>query len=144
MQAQIFFMAGEKLDRLELCLDNKKDEVVELPLRLVKLNHIWDYYKGGQEVIASTTLQIDPGNDQWVSWTIALEGVAEGVYRLEASPADGLKWRQTTSLQPGCFCQRHMSPTRLRSRPTGLAFRLFPGQPVYGPEQVRQKFNHLT
>ena len=136
VQGQVIHLAGGVLDRIELLIDNVGAAPVDVPLRLVRLERIWDYRRGGAAVVAEQTLSVAPGQDRWVAWELKLNGLPAGTYRIEANPAPGLVWRQLSHIQPGCFAQRHLSPTRLRDRHNGLAFRLSPGQPVYEAANV--------
>lgn len=137
VQGQVLFLAGEVLDCIDLLLDNGGSVATRLPLRLVRLDRIWDYRRGGAAVVAETTLTVAPGEDRWVTWDLHRTDLPAGTYRIEAGPAPGLIWRQAAHIQPGCFAQQHLSPTRMRDRHVGLAFRLSPGQPVYEAVNVQ-------
>ncbi|MFW5845955.1 MAG: FAD-dependent oxidoreductase, partial [Planctomycetota bacterium] len=132
-QAQIVFLDGGALDSIELQLVGQG----RLAVRLVRVTDIWDYRVGGSAVVAEGTLDVDGEQPCWYAWHCGLRDLPAGAYRIETGPgADAVSWSCVLGLQPGCVAQYHCSPTRLRARHNGQAFRLSPPQAVYGPEQV--------
>lgn len=125
-----------RIDRLALGLDNASAAPVRLPVRLVRVDHIWDYRQGGSAIIAETVLTVPPGNGHWVGWEVAAKGLATGWLRIEAGPAAGVAWMHSSGVMPGHVSYRYLSPTRYRGNHCGFAFQIEPAQPVCGPEQA--------
>ncbi len=137
--AQLVWCSG-RIDSLALCLDNPTDAPVALPLYLVRVDGVWDYRKGGQDrglqPAPSCLLTVPPGTRRWLTWDVALDGVAPGWLRLETGAAPGLAWQHAAAVLPGHVAFRHLSPTRWRGLHGALAYRVEPAQDAVGPEQV--------
>lgn len=133
---QMVWCSG-RIDRLELCLDNDGDRPVQVPLRLVRTDGIWDYRKGGAGEVASGTITVPPGQQRWVAWELNLRNQPRGWLRIESVAAvAGVAWRFARGVLPGHVCFRHLSPTRWRGIHAGLSFRISPAQDAFGPEQA--------
>lgn len=133
--AQNVWCSG-RIDRLEVCLDNSTGAVVRLPARLVRVDSVWDYRKGGSAVIAEGVIEVQPGTARWSGWEVGATGLATGWLRLELSPAPGLAWLHPRGVLPGHNAYRHMSPTRVRGVHAACAFRVSPPQAAFAPDQV--------
>lgn len=136
--AQWIAVAGGRLDSVSACLDNLSGESRRIRVRLVSVDHIWDYRRELPS-LAEAELLVSPGEDRWVDWPVKLSGVAAGFVRLEltADSAD-VSWRFSRAVLPGQTAGWAMSPKKLRRLESGvtLAFRVAPAQPAYGPEQA--------
>jgi hypothetical protein len=134
--AQNVWCGAGRMDRLELCLDNPALTPVQVPVRLVKIDNVFDYRLGGSEVLARGAVTVLPGNGRWAGWDVSLDGLAAGWMRLEIGPAPGVYCLQARGVLPGHNSYGHLSSTRLRPHPAALAFKISPPQPAFGPEQV--------
>jgi hypothetical protein len=134
--AQNLWCSGGRLDRLELCLDNTGPAPVQVPVKLVKADSVFDYRVGGSGTLAEGTLPVPPGSGRWVGWDVSLGGLFPGWLRLEIGPAPDVYCVHTRGILPGHNAYGHLSPTRLRPRHAGLAFKVSPPQSAFGPEQV--------
>ena len=134
--AQNVWCSGGRLDRLELCLDNTGAAPVRVPVKLVKVESVFDYRVGGSGMLAEGTLTVPPGSGRWVGWDVSLGGVSPGWLRLEIGPAADVYCVHTHGILPGHNAYGHLSATRLRPWFSGLAFKVSPPQSAFGPEQV--------
>ena len=133
---QLIAVRGGRIDRVALCLDVASPEAVQVPVRLVRLDGIFDYRRDGAGELASTTLTVEPGQGRWAWWEVALAGVPDGYVCLQTGRAAGATWRSTRYRLPGHPSRRRVSPTRLRSGHQTLAFRIAPAQPVWSAASV--------
>lgn len=138
--AQLIACAGGRLDHLEICLDNKTDAAVDLPLSLWRLDHAHDARPEADTCLARTRLRVPPGTAQWLTWPVALAGLPAGYLRLDAAATPGLAWRSSTGLLPGQWAWRRLGATGTKLRRLGdgwcQAFRIAPAQAVYPPREV--------
>jgi hypothetical protein len=140
LAAQWIAVAGGRLDRVDVCLDNTTGAPREVHARLVRPGHIWDYRRE-LPVLAETTLLVPEGENRWVEWPVGLSNLEDGYVRLELVAGDlqaAPGWRPSRRVLPGQVSAWAMSPKKLRRLDPGLtlAFRVTPAQPVYAPEQV--------
>ncbi|TFV82704.1 FAD-dependent oxidoreductase [Microbacterium sp. dk485] len=134
--AQLLWFDG-RLDTVSLCLDNTGDADLRLPLRLVRVGHVWDNRKGGDSVLAEGSVGVVPGTARWAHWRVDLADLAPGWVRIEtAAPAPGLRWRYARGVMPGHFASRSLSPTRLRDLHASFAYRAAPAQDAFAPAEV--------
>ncbi|MGB8353045.1 MAG: FAD-dependent oxidoreductase [Chthoniobacteraceae bacterium] len=131
VQGQVLHLSGGDVDRLEICCDNSNGTTVRLPVRLVRLEQIWDYRVGGSCVVAESSVEIPPGNDQWAVWNANIKALPAGTYRLECGRAQGMQWLHLLALQQGYTAQFQITPVRMRDHHCGLAFRISPAQSPY-------------
>lgn len=136
LQAQNVWCGAGRIDRLELLLENSGADPVQVPVRLVRADGVFDYRRGGAGMLAEATLMVPSGGARWIGWDVALSGLATGWVRIEAGSAAGVSWLHPRGVLPGHNSYRHLSPTRLRSSHCACAFRVSPPQPAFGPEQV--------
>lgn len=138
LMAQNVWCGAGRIDRLEVCLDNATAAPVRVPARLVRVDSVWDYRKGGSGTVAEGVIEVQPGAGRWAAWDVAATGLAAGWLRLELGPAPvrGLHWLHPRGVLPGHNGYRHLSPTRVRGFHAACAFRVAPAQPAFGPEQV--------
>jgi len=138
LAAQWIAVAGGKIDQVAACLDNRSGQPQRVRARLVVPEHIWDYRRD-LPALVETELTVQPGDDQWVEWPVALADVPDGYVRLDlecAEPTVG--WRIARAIAPGQVSGRALSATRLRrlENAVSLAFRVSPGQRAFEPVQV--------
>ena len=81
-------------------------------------------------------MQVPAGQDRWVTWPLGLNGLTDGWYRIEASPAPGLAWRVSSGLVPGHVGVYALSPTRRRFRHNTFAFKVAPPQSIFAAANV--------
>ncbi len=134
--AQNVWCSGGRLDRLELCLDNVGPESAQVPVRLVKVESVFDYRIGGGGVLAEGRLTVPSGNARWAGWDVSLDGLSAGWLRLEIEPTPGVYCVQPLGILTGHNAYGHLSSTRLRPWFSSLAFKVSPPQAAFGPEQV--------
>jgi hypothetical protein len=131
VQGQVLHLSGGDVDRLEICCDNNTAMPVRFPMRLVRLEQLWDYRMGGAGVVAEGAVEVLPGNDQWVVWNVTAKVLPVGTYRLECGPAQGVQWLHLLALQQGYTAQFQITPVRMRDHHCGMAFRIHPAQSAY-------------
>ena len=134
--AQNVWCGGGRLDRLELCFDNTGSAPAQVPVRLVKADSVFDYRRGGSEILAKGMLTVPPGSGRWAGWDLSLAGLSPGWLRLEIEPVPEVYGVHPRGILPGHNCYYHLSSTRFRPLFSSLAFRVSPPQPAFGPEQV--------
>lgn len=135
--AQNVWCGGGRIDRLELCMDNTGLAPAQVPVRLVKADSVFDYRVGGSGTLAEGALTALPGTGRWTAWDLSLAGLDACWLRLEIGAAPDVYCVNTRGILPGHNSYDNLSPTRLRPRHIGLAFKVSPPQPAFGPEQVR-------
>ena len=134
--AQNVWCSGGRLHRLELCLDNTGSAPAQVPVRLVKADSVFDYRRGGSDMLAKGTLTVAPGSGRWVGWDVSLSGLSPGWLRLEIEPVPDVYCVHPRGILPGHNAYCHLSSTRLRPLFSSFAFRVSPSQAAFGPEQV--------
>ncbi len=134
--AQNMWCAGGRLDRLALCLDNISATTVRVPVRLVRVDDVFDYRVGGSGALAESTLAAPPGNGHWSGWDVALSGLPAGWLRLEIGPAPDVHVIRTRGVLPGHNTYLQLSPERMAGSHAGFAFRVSPPQSAFEPAQV--------
>ena len=139
--AQNVWCGAGRVDRLELFLDNPSDQSVRVPVKLVRVDGVWDYRRGGASTLAESTLVVPPGGARWIGWDVALSGLAVGWLRIEVGPDASVRWIHPRGVLPGHNAYRQLSPTRMRSIHCACAFTVHPPQPAFGPEQVQSGVN---
>jgi len=126
-----------RLDRVELCLDNDGDAPTRVPLRLVRVDGVWDSRKGGAGVLAEGAVVVPAGAGRWVAWDVAQADLAPGWLRVETvEPVADVWWRAARGVLPGHFGVRHLSATRWRDVHGAFAYRVSPAQDAFGPGEV--------
>ena len=131
---QWLFLSGGQLDRIDLCCDATDTASITVSLR--KVDSIWDYHRTTTP-IATTTLAVAAGDDQWVRWDCALADLDAGCYRIDVDACPGVTWRLSSGMLPGMVGGHQLSEQKMRRAANApLAFRLAPAQAVWDPQQV--------
>ncbi|WP_438431273.1 FAD-dependent oxidoreductase [Gorillibacterium sp. sgz500922] len=122
-----------ELNTISVCLTNTGDSTETLRVRLMPTEHIWDYRLETGEPIAEGTLEVPPGEKQWIAWSPALTGLAANRYvRLDLLPNEQVIWHSTGTIVPGHPFAYSITEDRLRGGWNTRSFRIDPPQPCYG------------
>ncbi|MEI6130937.1 MAG: hypothetical protein WCR59_12785, partial [Planctomycetota bacterium] len=89
-----------------------------------------------QEVSAGMALAMLQRDGYRSEFRVLADGVRRWL-RLEIGASPDVYCVNTRGILPGHNSYDNLSPTRLRPRHIGLAFKVSPPQPAFGPEQVR-------
>jgi hypothetical protein len=141
-RGQLIATAGGRLDEIELGLSNESAAAESLDVALFAVDHIWDYRAEPGAPLATATLSVPPGKQQWVRWPLHLDlpaAIAPGSFlRLDALANRRLHWHAAQRIIPGHMAMYAISQNRMRRFGHGhtLAFRVAPAQPSFAPAQV--------
>jgi hypothetical protein len=132
-RGQLIAVSGGRIDSVELCVSNDSDEPESLDVRIVVVDHIWDYRAEPGEPLASGSLVVPPGKNQWISWLAALDlpALSSGSFiRIDALPNKKILWHAAQKIIPGHMAMYGISPNRMRRFGNGhtLAYRISPPQ----------------
>lgn len=137
-RGQWIAVATDRLEVLEVCLSNFSSVLQSVSAWLVPVEHIWDYRKEPGTPLASTTLTIPPGLQQWVRWPLNVS-VRPGTYvRLDLDRNPDVAWIVAPRIVPGQVAAFDMGGGRMRRYGNGvtMCYRTVPPQPCYGPANV--------
>lgn len=127
-----------RIDSLAVCLTNPTGAPQTVEAWLMPVETIWDYRVESGAPLAATTLQVPPGESQWVAWPVGLE-LAPGRYvRLDLGVNPRLTWHSAGDLEPGHLSAYALNGERMRRYGNGLtmSFRVAPAQSCFGPENA--------
>jgi hypothetical protein len=113
-----------------------------LEVNLYRADHIWDYRAEPGAALATGTLTVPPGKQQWAAWDVALdlpkEIVPGSFLRLDALANPQLRWHAARKIIPGHMASYAISANRMRRFGNGhtLAYRISPAQRPFGAGQI--------
>ncbi|WP_079417246.1 FAD-dependent oxidoreductase [Paenibacillus ferrarius] len=130
------------LNRVSVCLTNRSGSPQTVKATILPVDHIWDYRTEEQPLLATTELQVMPGDYQWIDWEVQLserDGLKAGIYiRLDLHANPHLVWHCADGIVPGQTCAYEMGQGKMRRDWNGptRSFRVEPSQNAYPPEHV--------
>jgi len=137
--AALIPISADRIDRVELCLDNRGAEA-EATVRLHPAGDVWDLDALAEEPLATARVSV-PGGTRWLGADLEVE-VEPGLYWVLVEGGEDAIWRYARGLPPGTACCS-VAPdgTRwfTRGGPDGwrwLALRVRPESRPFGPEQA--------
>lgn len=134
---QIIAIGNDKLDKIEIYLNNDSGQDQQIQVELRECTHLWDY-RSEPPLITKAELVVRPGQ-HWVSWNIKLNNAPSGKWvRLDILQNAKVSWLTAGRIETGHMAMYQISKERMRRFGNGetLSFRLSPPQPVYSAAQV--------
>jgi hypothetical protein len=141
-KAQLIAVGSEGLQSIRLCLSNDSDasETVELELHAVK--HIWDYRVKTGARLKNGSVEIAPGEKQWISWNVDLSASdlpdAGSYVRIDLMANPKLRWHVAGCVLPGHVGYYQIGENKYRRFGNGvtLSFETVPPQSCFAAAQV--------
>ncbi|WP_218033971.1 FAD-dependent oxidoreductase [Paenibacillus koleovorans] len=132
------------IEQLSLCVSNDSDQPQTLHIKLVPVDHIWDYRVDTGSVISETILHIPAlAQQQWIDWDLFLDagnGLQPGRYvRLDALANPHVHWHSSGTFLPGHPSAYEMGHGRMRRYSQDGAtqsYRIKPAQSCFEPANV--------
>jgi hypothetical protein len=127
-----------RFECIRLCLTNPTAQIQKLSVRLMPTEHIWDYRTDTGTPIVSATIDVPPGEAQWIEWPCRADVTPGRYYRIDAAPNPELHWLIASTFEPGHVAAAEMSPGKMRRFKVGttLSVAVSPPQPCYGAANV--------
>ncbi|MEK3724726.1 FAD-dependent oxidoreductase [Paenibacillus sp. FSL H8-0034] len=140
-RGQWIAIATDTLECLKVCLSNNTKQIEYVKAYLMQVDSIWDYRINALE-LASVTLAVPPGENQWVEWKINLQvssGLKPGSYvRLDLDEQPNVEWLRAGKIEPGHVCGFDMGGGKMRRYDNGITMSLQvdPPQPCYSASNI--------
>ncbi len=138
---------SDRIHSLSVCLTNRTSEIQEVPVKLLEVDHIWEYQIEGLKELAAGTLQVPPGEKLWIQWDVNIttsNGLTPGKFvRLDLLANEHVEWLRAGRIEPGQVCAFDIGGNKMRRYDNGItmSFQIDPPQPSYEPENVINGFN---
>ncbi len=133
-------LGGEPLKSVSFCLSNRSEQSQRVGVQAMRVRHIWDYAVSDAMVIASDTLLVEPGDQQWITWTLpyGIELPSEGYIRFDLLENANVFWHVAGAIEPGHVSAFEMAPGKMRRYSSGvtLALRVDPPQQCFSAANV--------
>ncbi|WP_231581382.1 FAD-dependent oxidoreductase [Domibacillus enclensis] len=140
-RGQWIAVGTKPIDKVGVYLTNNSNEVQHVVSKILKVDDIWDYSYEGSKELAETTLEIAPGESQWVQWEVNLNqsnGLPNNGYiRLDLLKNDDVEWHRAGKIEPGQVCGFDIGD-RMRRYDHGISmsYSVSPAQNCYSPENI--------
>ncbi|SFS13577.1 FAD dependent oxidoreductase [Granulicella pectinivorans] len=133
-------VGGDTLRSVRFCLSNRTTHVQHVEVRAMRVKHIWDYVVDDSMVLAGATLTVDPGDQQWINWTLpeGIELPQQGYVRFDLLENADVSWHVAGAIEPGHVSAFEMAPGKMRRYSSGvtLALRVDPPQRCFAASNV--------
>jgi len=133
-------LGGRRLETIRFCLSNRSEKTQPVKTHLMLVKHVWDYRIEDPMLISSATLDVAPGQYQWVEWQIPNNVILplEGYVRVDLSANPELKWHVAGAIEPGHVAAFEMAPGRMRRFSSGvtMALTLDPPQQSFAAKNI--------
>lgn len=136
---QLMAIGSPEIRTVSVCLTNTSSDVQSAELRLILVDHIWDYRAETGNTLATGVVSVPPGEKQWVEWPVNLTNAPVGRFsRIDLMPNPNIVWVDSPAIEPGHVAMYEMGRNKMRRYKAGaaLSFRVSPPQPSYGPANV--------
>jgi hypothetical protein len=118
-------VGGEPIRAARFCLSNRTTETKSVGVRLLKVDHIWDYRIADEMELAGGELVVPPGVQQWIEWPLpACSQPTEGYVRFDLLEASEVTWHVAGAIEPGHVSAFQMAPGRMRRYSSGVTMAL--------------------
>ena len=125
---------------MSFCLSNRSAQVQRVGVQAMRVRHIWDYAVTDVMMIVGDTLIVEPGEKQWVTWTLpgGIDFPSEGYVRFDLLENENVLWHVAGAIEPGHVSAFEMAPGKMRRYSSGvtLALRVEPGQHCFAASNV--------
>ncbi|MEZ2346974.1 FAD-dependent oxidoreductase [Terriglobus sp. RCC_193] len=139
-RGQWLALGGDRLETLRFCLSNVSDQPQSLLIRLMQVQHIWDYRVDDAMEISAGEISVPPGAKQWIAWQIpaTVELPKAGYIRVDLLPNPQVQWHVAGAVEPGHVSAFEMSPGKMRRYSSGvtLSMQVEPPQTSYAAANV--------
>ncbi len=140
-RGQWIAIGEDTLQKISVCLTNDSSSVQYVDAKIVLPENIWDYRIEELTEIASTTLEVPPGEKQWIEWEVDLDvstGLPKGKYiRLDLLKNENVEWHRSQKIEPGHVCAFDIDKGMRRyDHGITMSFKVTPEQSCYKPENV--------
>jgi len=133
-------LGGEPLRSVSFCLSNRSVAVQRVPVRAIRVKHVWDYAVHTDMELAGGELMVAPGEHQWVTWTLpeGAELPREGYLRFDLLENAEVSWHVAGAIEPGHVSAFEMAPGKMRRYSSGvtMALRVKPPQRSFAAANV--------
>ncbi|WP_158737029.1 FAD-dependent oxidoreductase [Alteribacillus sp. YIM 98480] len=140
-RGQWIAVGSNNIDTLSVCLSNHSGTTQDVDAKVVVVEDIWDYSLDGVKELASTTLEVTPGKEKWVTWPVQLNdsnGLPKNGYiRLDLLQNNNVEWHRAGKIEPGQVCAFDIGK-RMRRYDHGISmsYKVEPAQNCYPAENV--------
>lgn len=141
-RGQWIAVGADPLDLLAVNLSNESGAPQEIEVRLYAVDHLWDYRVSPGEPLASASLTVPSGQEQWIEWPLRLD-VHEyrGRYvRLDLLANPHVQWHAASSLEPGHVSAYEIGESKMRKLGNGVMMSL----QVEPPQRCYEAANALS
>ncbi|MBD1382037.1 FAD-dependent oxidoreductase [Bacillus sp. IB182487] len=144
-RGQWIAVGNDKIKTLSVCLTNHSDEIQHVQAKVVTVEDIWDYSVDGSEELADTTLEVTPGENKWISWSVQLNtsnGLPKSGYiRLDLLENENVEWHRAGKIEPGHVCAFDIG-NRMRRYDHGISmsYKVEPAQRCFSAENILSGF----
>lgn len=139
-RGQWLALGGEKLQTLRFCLSNTSNKPQPASIRLMKVQHIWDYRVDDAMELGAGEVSVPPGTKQWIEWQIPItvELPESGYIRIDLLPNPQVQWHVAGAVEPGHVSAFEMSPGKMRRYSSGVthSMQVEPPQKSYAAANV--------
>ncbi|WP_047488995.1 FAD-dependent oxidoreductase [Terriglobus sp. TAA 43] len=115
-------LGGEKLQTLRFYLSNTSEIPQRVSVKLMKVQHIWDYRVDDAMEICAGEVILFPGPKQWIDWQIPADAAfhEDGYIRVDLLPNRHVQWHVANAVEPGHVSAFEMSPGKMRRYSSGV------------------------
>jgi FAD dependent oxidoreductase len=139
-RGQWISLGGHRPRRMSFCLSNTSSSLQTLSVRVMNVNHIWDYRVADEMELAEGQIVVPLGQKQWVNFEIPehITLPKNGYVRLDLLPNPKVIWHVAGAIEPGHVSAFEMAPGKMRRYSSGvtLAVRVDPPQASFGASNV--------
>jgi hypothetical protein len=138
-RAQWIAIGNGKLQTVAVLLSNTSNDVQHVEAKIVEVSSLWDYRADPAESLATTLLDVPPGEHKWISWPVGLTNLGKSRYiRLDLLANPNVKWHIAARVEPGHVSAFQISTTKMRRYSSGvtMSLRVDPPQACYEPSNV--------
>lgn len=133
-------LGGERLQTLRFCLSNTSEIPQRVSVKLMKVQHIWDYRVEDAMELCTGELILFPGPKQWIEWHIPTDATfqQDGYIRVDLLPNPHVQWHVANAVEPGHVSAFEMSSGKMRRYSSGvtLSMQVEPPQKSYSAANV--------
>ncbi|MDR3723856.1 MAG: FAD-dependent oxidoreductase [Terracidiphilus sp.] len=114
------------LRSVRFCLSNPTDAVQQVQAHLLRVDHIWDYRANDSMQIAGIVLQVPPGEQQWVEWSLPQDCdlPSTGYVRFDLGVNPDILWHVAGAVEPGHVSAFEMGAGKMRRYSSGVTMAL--------------------
>ncbi|QDU57229.1 FAD-dependent oxidoreductase [Aeoliella mucimassa] len=141
-KGQLIAIGHEGIDVVSVCLTNRSGTPQSVEAAIYAVDHVWDYRVEPGPSLATAMLQVLPGEEQWVDWSVQLDAaqIAEHpqYLRLDLLTNPAVEWLTAGNIEPGMTSYYQIGAEKMRRFANGstLSVRVMPHQSAYPASMV--------